>query len=1191
MIARMSSLSRFRGRPRELARRGARLAARTGPGRSLVRRLRTPEISVIVPFYNVEAYLADCLDSILGQTFGDFEVLLVDDGSPDGSRAIAERYAERDARLRIVTRENGGLGAARNTGVREARGRYLTFVDSDDLLPPQALALLHGSACRTGSDVVVGSVERFDGRTGWLPDWVEDVHVVRREQVRIEEFLPLLRNLYTWNKLFRRDFWDAQGMWFREGVAYEDQPIVTQLLARAHAIDVLPEIVYRYRARDDQSSISQQTASLKDLRDRIEAWQVSREVFHAEVSSRVYEGWIQTLLAAHFQWYLRSPGTVDDQYWNELVAAVRSLTADASTWAWDHTPPAARVLTRLAQLDRRADAQEFVRRGGVKPEQWPATVREDGILLELPLLGDPELDDSLFLVRPHQLRISHAVENLHWVDQPDGSRTCAISGWAYLRKVDLAKHDAEVTVQLRNEATGEVRSFPSTGRPKPTYAPPREDLWCDYSPGRFAAELSLSYLDEAEDAGVWSVWLQVSAAGLTVEHPVTRLIRSGAAGAVPAAPLGRGGRLIADWHHHQTLRLRVDRGNATASQVDLSGRVLSGRLVPEDAARIDRVVVAGEGSAEATVDRTGGFHVELPQRPPPAPGVARVWHLSAWTRDGERVDVLPEAGSRIAATSGSLVLETDRNGGLVVTEWSRGATADEIEVSADGVLSVVGRVFGPGSPAVGIATRNKRTRAHGAETPVREGRFRASVELAHEVHRFGLHPLPTGDHDLSLLVRDGDGPAFEVPLLVSAELGVHLPLGIATDALEGRVVRGPEAVVRVTLQRPLGAGRGRYQQNQLRLQGPTHSGLTRGVLMRSYFGEQATDNGISIQKELQRRGSDLPVYWAVQDKSIPVPNGGIPVVVNSPEWYDLVFTVKYYIDNMYQPEYHRKAEGQVLVQTFHGYPFKQMGHPHWENLQFSREKIEAYDRRARDWDYLVSPARYATPLLQRDFNYPGEVLEIGYPRNDVLHSDEADEIRRRTRESLGIEEGQTAVLYAPTFRDYLAAHDSHAVMADFFDFAEAHRALGDDFAILVRGHAFNARSSARVGRLPGCIEVTDYPEVSDLYLAADAAVVDYSSLRFDFGVTGKPMIFHVPDLQRYKDTRGWLFDFEPTAPGPLVDTTAEVAERLLHLDEVEQEHAAAYAAFRKDYLDLDDGLAGARFVDAVFVPRGDAPPA
>ena len=137
--------------------------------------------------------------------------------------------------------------------------------------------------------------------------------------------------------------------------------------------------------------------------------------------------------------------------------------------------------------------------------------------------------------------------------------------------------------------------------------------------------------------------------------------------------------------------------------------------------------------------------------------------------------------------------------------------------------------------------------------------------------------------------------------------------------------------------------------------------------MRSYFGEQATDNGLSIQKELRRRGSDLPVYWAVQDHSVPVPEGGIPVVVNSREWYELLFSVQYYVDNMYQPEYHEKPDGQVIVQTFHGYPFKQMGHPHWRNLGLPQTQIDAYDRRAAEWDYLVSPAGYATPLLRRDF--------------------------------------------------------------------------------------------------------------------------------------------------------------------------------------------------------------------------------
>jgi CDP-glycerol glycerophosphotransferase len=208
--------------------------------------------------------------------------------------------------------------------------------------------------------------------------------------------------------------------------------------------------------------------------------------------------------------------------------------------------------------------------------------------------------------------------------------------------------------------------------------------------------------------------------------------------------------------------------------------------------------------------------------------------------------------------------------------------------------------------------------------------------------------------------------------------------------------------------------------------------------------------------------------------------------------------------------------------------------------------------------------------------------------SDNPRTEDPAAIRAEVRESLGVRPDQTAVLYAPTFRDYMSRDDNRAVMPSFFDFDLAHRRLGADTVILIRGHAFNARTKHRVGHRRGTVDVTDYPEVSDLYLAADAGIVDYSSLRFDFGVTGKPMIFHVPDLERYQDARGWLFDFEPTAPGPLLSTTDEVVDALNDLEGVGREYAAAYHRFRTDYLDLDDGHAGARLVDAVFGPRGDA---
>src|SRR5215217_4698126 len=122
---------------------------------------RMPRISVVVPIYDVESYLATCLQSLARQTVRDLEVIMVDDGSTDGSRALAERFACHDRRFHLLTQSNGGLGKARNAGSELASGEFLAFVDSDDVLPHDAYERLLGALDRTGSDFATGNVQRL----------------------------------------------------------------------------------------------------------------------------------------------------------------------------------------------------------------------------------------------------------------------------------------------------------------------------------------------------------------------------------------------------------------------------------------------------------------------------------------------------------------------------------------------------------------------------------------------------------------------------------------------------------------------------------------------------------------------------------------------------------------------------------------------------------------------------------------------------------------------------------------------------------------------------------------------------------------------------------------------------------------------------------------------------------------------
>lgn len=216
-----------------------------------------PEISVIIPVYRAEQYLAECLDSVLGQSFRDIEVIAVDDGSPDGCWEILSAYAARDSRLHIFRQSNAGQAAARNFGIRKAAGQWLCFVDSDDIIHPQMLSLLRRAAGESSCPMAQCRMlesETYPAdfaapRQGAYTLWPMDEQGLAQLLDRGE-----YPGWVSCAKLLRREL--AEGYPFREGRVYEDNEAVCRWIVAAGRIADIPEALYFYRTNPDSTTKS-----------------------------------------------------------------------------------------------------------------------------------------------------------------------------------------------------------------------------------------------------------------------------------------------------------------------------------------------------------------------------------------------------------------------------------------------------------------------------------------------------------------------------------------------------------------------------------------------------------------------------------------------------------------------------------------------------------------------------------------------------------------------------------------------------------------------------------------------------------------------------------------------------------------------------------------------------------------------
>lgn len=206
-------------------------------------------ITIIIPVYNVEEYIGRCLESARNQTYHNLEILVIDDGTEDDSSRIAEEYAQKDERIRVIHQENAGLSGARNTGIEEACGEWILFVDSDDEMVPDSVETLYHAAIANHTKMSMGGYYQCshykDGER------MKEMHIptgVYKQEELIKYFLTIGKNQeYIWTKLFHRSIWEE--IRFPKGKVYEDIFTMPLVLQKAQSCVMIDHLVYKYHIR------------------------------------------------------------------------------------------------------------------------------------------------------------------------------------------------------------------------------------------------------------------------------------------------------------------------------------------------------------------------------------------------------------------------------------------------------------------------------------------------------------------------------------------------------------------------------------------------------------------------------------------------------------------------------------------------------------------------------------------------------------------------------------------------------------------------------------------------------------------------------------------------------------------------------------------------------------------------------
>jgi CDP-glycerol glycerophosphotransferase len=356
------------------------------------------------------------------------------------------------------------------------------------------------------------------------------------------------------------------------------------------------------------------------------------------------------------------------------------------------------------------------------------------------------------------------------------------------------------------------------------------------------------------------------------------------------------------------------------------------------------------------------------------------------------------------------------------------------------------------------------------------------------------------------------------------------------------------------------------------------------ILFESNLGRNYTGNPRAIYEEMVRQGLDKKYrcYFILEDVTTKIPGAARKIRRNRLRYFLLFARAGFWVCDSRLPKYIIKRPGVSYIQTWHGTPLKKLALDMDTVFMAGEKGIEDYKKNFIEntgtWDYLISQNSFSSAIFRRAFAFKKEILEIGYPRNDVLFCMNRPEHIVRLKQELGLPLDKRIILYAPTWRDNEFYGSGRYKFNPKLDFAMVKEELGRDSLMIVKYHYL---VMDQIDWSPYGDFIRSYDlsyDISILYLVSDLLITDYSSVMFDYSILRRPMFFYCYDLEEYKNhLRGFYFNLLEEAPGPVVKTTKELLEAIKNYDS--RKYQERYDAFHAKYNHADDGKASQKVID------------